>query len=120
MGGMLVLGLVGSVPNPVFSAEPAVVVILGSGTPIPEPRSSGPAVAIVVDGQAYLFDAGAGVVRRAEEAAERRHLLEVFGPKGTAAMTEDLKRAYREDIGIRSLGLEHLDPGGVQVNVHEV
>ncbi len=159
MGGMLVLGLVGSMPNPVFSAEPAVVVILGSGTPIPEPRSSGPAVAIVVDGQAYLFDAGAGVVRRAEEAAERRHLpaleapnlawlflthlhsdhtlgyadviltpwitgrrqpLEVFGPKGTAAMTEDLKRAYREDIAIRSLGLEHLDPGGVQVNVHEI
>jgi len=142
-----------------FPAEPAVVVILGSGTPIPDARSAGPAVAIVVQGQAYLFDAGAGVVRRAEEAAERHHLpaleaanlarlflthlhsdhtlgypdviltpwitgrqeaLEVFGPKGTASMTEHLKLAYSDDIRIRSQGLEHLEPAGLRVNVHEI
>jgi len=33
------------------------------------PEQFRPAVAVVVNGQAYLFDAGAGVVRRAEEAA---------------------------------------------------
>ena len=42
--------------------ETARVVMLGSGTPIPDPLSSGPAVAIVINDQAYLFDAGAGVV----------------------------------------------------------
>jgi ribonuclease BN (tRNA processing enzyme) len=142
-----------------FPAEPATVVILGSGTPIPNPLSSGPAVAIVIHGQAYLFDAGAGVVRRAEEAAERyqmpaleapgltklflthlhsdhtlgypdviltswvtgrRQPLEVFGPKGTAAMTEHLKQAYSEDISIRTMGLERLDAANLQVNVHEI
>jgi len=45
------------------------VVMLGTGTPIPDPDRSGPAVAIVVDSVAYLFDAGTGVVRRAAAAA---------------------------------------------------
>lgn len=44
------------------------VVVLGSGTPNPDPDRSGPAVAIVVNGTAYLVDAGAGVMRRAEQA----------------------------------------------------
>jgi ribonuclease BN (tRNA processing enzyme) len=45
------------------------VIILGSGTPIPDPERSGPAVAVVVDSVAYLFDTGSGVVRRAAAAA---------------------------------------------------
>ncbi len=53
------------------SAEPAKVIILGSGTPIPDPSSSGPCVAVVINGQAYLFDSGPGVVRRAQAAAEK-------------------------------------------------
>jgi ribonuclease Z len=53
------------------AAERARVIILGSGTPIPDPSSSGPCVAVVVNGQAYLFDAGPGVVRRAQAAAEK-------------------------------------------------
>jgi ribonuclease BN (tRNA processing enzyme) len=53
------------------AAEHAKVIILGSGTPIPDPSSSGPCVAVVVNGQAYLFDAGPGVVRQAEAAAEK-------------------------------------------------
>jgi ribonuclease BN (tRNA processing enzyme) len=44
------------------------VVVLGTGTPNPDPDRSGPAVAVVVDGTAYLVDAGAGVMRRAESA----------------------------------------------------
>jgi ribonuclease Z len=56
---------------PASPADPAKVIILGTGTPIPDPTSSGPSVAIVVNGQAYLFDAGAGVVRRAQAAAEK-------------------------------------------------
>lgn len=54
-----------------WSAEGAKVIILGSGTPIPDPARSGPCVAVVANGQAYLFDAGPGVVRRAQAAAEK-------------------------------------------------
>src|SRR5437879_1023396 len=67
---IVVYGLM-TLAGAVFSAEPAKVVILGSGTPIPDPASSGPCVAVVVNGQAYLFDAGPGLVRRAQAAAEK-------------------------------------------------
>src|SRR5690349_10458650 len=45
------------------------VVLLGTGTPVPDPDRSGPATAIVVDDRAYLVDFGPGIVRRAEAAA---------------------------------------------------
>lgn len=44
------------------------VVLLGTGTPVPDPDRSGPATAIVVGDSAYLVDFGPGVVRRAESA----------------------------------------------------
>src|SRR4051812_33890268 len=37
------------------------VVMLGTGTPLADPERSGPAVAIVVNGVAYLVDCGPGV-----------------------------------------------------------
>ena len=45
------------------------VVFLGTGTPVADPDRSGPAVAVVAGGRAYLVDAGPGVVRRASAAA---------------------------------------------------
>lgn len=47
------------------SARRTEIVMLGTGTPIPDPDRNGQAIAIVVDSAAYLFDAGVGVVRRA-------------------------------------------------------
>jgi ribonuclease BN (tRNA processing enzyme) len=49
-------------------ATGAQVVVLGTGTPLADPERSGPAVAIVVNGVAYLVDCGPGVVRRAAAA----------------------------------------------------
>src|SRR5262252_2969216 len=48
------------------------VVLLGTGTPNADPDRFGPAVAVVVDDEAYLVDAGVGVVRRAAAAARDR------------------------------------------------
>ena len=47
------------------------VIVLGSGTPIPDPGRFGPAIAVVVDSVAYLFDAGSGVIRRAAAMAKQ-------------------------------------------------
>jgi len=44
------------------------VVLLGTGTPNDDPNRWGPSVAIIVDDQVYLVDAGVGVVRRAAAA----------------------------------------------------
>jgi ribonuclease Z len=50
------------------------VIILGTGTPIANPDRSGPSVAVVVNGAAYLVDFGPGVVRRAAAAARDKHI----------------------------------------------
>jgi ribonuclease BN (tRNA processing enzyme) len=50
------------------------IVLLGTGTPVPDPDRSGPATAIVVGETAYLVDFGPGVVRRAESAALNRKI----------------------------------------------
>jgi ribonuclease Z len=40
------------------------IVMLGTGTPIPDPDRMGPSVAVIVDSVPYIFDAGTGIVRR--------------------------------------------------------
>lgn len=47
------------------------VVMLGTGTPLPDPQRSGPSTAIVVNDAPYIIDAGAGVVRRAAAARDK-------------------------------------------------
>ena len=54
-----------------WSAPRAQVVLLGTGTPGPDPDRSGPATAIAIDDRAYLVDFGPGVVRRAAAAAAK-------------------------------------------------
>lgn len=44
--------------------DSAVVVLLGTGLPRPNPKASGPATAVVVGSRVFLFDAGSGVERQ--------------------------------------------------------
>jgi ribonuclease BN (tRNA processing enzyme) len=57
--------------TPAASAPRTQVVLLGTGTPGPDPEHSGPATAIAIDDRAYLVDFGPGIVRRASAAAAR-------------------------------------------------
>jgi ribonuclease BN (tRNA processing enzyme) len=50
---------------------PTQIVMLGTGTPRPDPRRAGPATAIIVNDVPYLIDFGAGVIRRATAAYEK-------------------------------------------------
>jgi len=61
-------------PTPKEHINRTKVVLLGTGTPVPDPERSGPATAIVVDDSAYLVDFGPGVVRRAKAAVFDRHI----------------------------------------------
>ncbi len=49
----------------------SLLVMLGTGTPGPDPNRSGPSLAIVVNDQPYLVDFGPGVVRRAAAAEQQ-------------------------------------------------
>jgi len=53
------------------------VVILGTGTPTPVADRSGPGVAVVVNGAAYVFDAGGGMVEKAVEASVKMGIREL-------------------------------------------
>jgi ribonuclease BN (tRNA processing enzyme) len=47
------------------------IVLLGTGTPAPDPEHSGPSTAIVVNGTPYIVDFGTGVVRQAAAARKK-------------------------------------------------
>src|SRR6476660_3950334 len=55
------------------------VVMLGTGTPRPDPNRSGPATAIIVNDTPYLIDFGPGVIRRATAAYENGATAIGFG-----------------------------------------
>lgn len=146
---------------PVMSAmaqsvsEPKVqtqIVLLGTGTPYPDPKASGPATAVVVGKRVFLFDVGPGVMRQMNaaklpiagpEAVFITHLhsdhtlgyadliltswimrrvtpLPVYGPRGLRSMTVHLLAANREDIHVRTYGLEREIAGGYRVKVSEI
>ena len=68
---VLLMGLLGhsASAQPINAPAPTTqVVMLGTGTPGPDPDRSGPATAIVVNATPYLIDFGPGVVRRAKAA----------------------------------------------------
>ena len=56
-------------------AQDTRVILLGTGTPNPEPDHSGPAVAVVSGDRVYIVDCGPGVVRRAAQAGIRMEQL---------------------------------------------
>lgn len=47
---------------------PTQIVVLGTGTPIPDATRAGFSIAVVHRGEAYLFDAGAGAIQNAVKA----------------------------------------------------
>lgn len=52
-------------------ASKTQIVLLGTGTPAPDPERAGPSTAIVVNGTPYLVDFGTGVVRQAAAARKK-------------------------------------------------
>ena len=64
----LALAHVSSTERPASSTR---VVMLGTGNPNADPERSGPAVAIIAGDQAYVVDAGPGIVRHAALAARQ-------------------------------------------------
>jgi ribonuclease Z len=151
---LVVLGLSATVGITEGQTSTTKIVLLGTGTPRPNPERSGPATAIVVGDRAYLVDFGPGVVRRAAAASQKipaldpknvtvafvthlhsdhtagypdllltpwvigRHELNIYGPQGIEAMTRHVLEAWREDIDMRTKGMEHRF--ALAVHAHDV
>lgn len=63
---LIATGAAAQQPSP--GAQRTEVVLLGTGTPVPDPRASGPATAVVIGSRLFLFDAGAGIERQLSKA----------------------------------------------------
>jgi ribonuclease BN (tRNA processing enzyme) len=72
----LLLTVIPAVAAGQSAPESTTVILLGTGMPRPDPAASGPATAIVVGDRFFLFDAGAGVMRRVAAAG-----LPISGPE---------------------------------------
>jgi len=70
------------------------VVMLGTGTPFPDPERSGPATAIIVDDVPYLVDFGPGVVRRMMAAYQQG--VRAFGRAGVNVTTAFLTHLHSD------------------------
>jgi ribonuclease Z len=158
---VILLAIAHGQAKPAMAGAPATgtsIVFLGTGMPRPQPDHEGPSTAVIVNGKAYLVDAGVGVVRQASAAyiaatsslkiedltiAFLTHLhsdhtlglpdliltpwvmgrtapLELYGPKGTRRMAENILKAYAQDTRIRINGLEGANRTGYKVNAHEI
>lgn len=75
---MLVTGCSKATEKDLNTKTKTKVIILGRGTPYPDPKDSGPATAVVYGKRVFLFDAGVGVMRRLNAAK-----LPISGPEAT-------------------------------------
>lgn len=66
---LILLGLSAGVAS--TAVAETKVVMLGTGTPVPNGERAGAGVAVIHNDEAYIFDVGAGIVERATQAAER-------------------------------------------------
>jgi ribonuclease BN (tRNA processing enzyme) len=69
---LVLLPAVVAFAQPESASSPTTrIVLLGTGTPSPDPERSGPATMIAVNGMPYLIDFGPGVVRRIAAASQQ-------------------------------------------------
>lgn len=54
------------------------VIVLGTGTPIPDRYRAGPSIAVIHKGEAYVFDLGSGAVRNATRARYRHDIPSLY------------------------------------------
>jgi ribonuclease Z len=65
-------------PSEMDKNKPTQVIILGTGMPFPDAYRAGSSIAVIHKGEAYLFDVGAGAVRRAVEARYKYDIAALY------------------------------------------
>ena len=144
-----------------FLSSETKLIILGSGTPNPDPERFGSGYAVVVNDDAYIVDFGPGIVRRISAMSPtwggefpsmeleniniaflthihsdhsgaladliltpwimgRDEPLNLYGPVGLKAMSENITEAYIDDINYRLYGSQPANELGFTTNVTEI
>ena len=97
------------------------VVILGTGTPIPDAFRAGSSIAIVHKGESYLFDVGAGAVRQATIARYKYDIPSLYPSQICCVFLSHLHSDHTMDLSElahtlwwrRNTGLQTWGPTGI-------
>jgi len=107
-------------------AQPTQVIVLGTGTPIPDAFRAGPGIAIVHKGESYLFDVGAGTVRNATIARYRYDIPALYPSQICCVFLTHLHSDHMLDFSElaytlwwrRPTGLQAWGPTGIETVVN--
>ena len=109
------------VPTQKELASATQVVILGTGTPIPDAFRAGSSIAIVHKGESYLFDVGAGAVRQATIARYKYDIPSLYPSQICCVFLSHLHSDHTLDLSElahtlwwrRNAGLQAWGPAGI-------
>lgn len=101
---------------------PTRVVVLGTGTPIPDAFRAGSSIAVIHKGESYLFDAGAGAVRNAVVARYKYDIPSLYPSLICCVFFSHLHSDHTMDFSElahtmwwrRSVGLRAWGPEGIE------
>ncbi len=99
-------------PRSAGSQEPRII-LLGTGTPNPDPARSGPSAAVLIGDRAFIVDAGPGVVRRAAAAAAKWGEAGLTSPRLTTVLLTHLHSDHTlglPDLLLSPWTLERTEP----------
>ena len=100
---------------------PTKVVVLGTGTPIPDAFRAGPSIAVIHKGESYLFDVGAGAVRQATIARYKYNIPSLYPSLICCVFLSHLHSDHTMDLSElahtlwwrRQKGIEVWGPSGI-------
>jgi ribonuclease BN (tRNA processing enzyme) len=124
-----VRGQIASTTSTLAPQSDVQVVVLGTGTPRPDADRSGRAIAVVVNGSAYLVDFGPGVVRRATLAAREKHIAALEAKNLKVAFATHLHSDHTAGLSDlfltpavvgRGAALELYGPPGLAAMAHHI
>lgn len=109
-------------PSQAELLAPTRVVVLGTGTPIPDAYRAGPSIAVIHKGESYLFDAGAGAVRQATVARYKYDIPSLYPADICCVFFSHLHSDHTMDFSElahtlwwrRSEGLRAWGPAGIE------
>ncbi len=74
------------------------VVMLGTGTPIPDARRAGSSIAVIHKGEAYLFDVGSGAVQNAATARYKYDIPSLYPTQICCVFLTHLHNDHTQDL----------------------
>lgn len=86
-------------PRPEDVQKPTQIIVLGTGTPVPDAFRAGSSIAVIHKGESYVFDVGAGSVRHAVVARYKYDVPSLYPSQVCCVFLSHLHSDHTMDLG---------------------